>query len=252
MARKFTRLFRPENFFQDQTISLSIEQSHHLNRVLRLKKNDHIYVFNASNGQWQATIHEDCKKQTIIKIDHNTRPPETESPLKLFFTPLKSRAMDFLIEKATELGVTSFHPFWSERTQGRDFKQERYKIIAQEAAEQSERLSLPFFQSPVSLQQLITQWNCKETIFIGDERRNAISLFDYLQTFSLTETKDSTKTSMIVMIGPEGGFTTQEFNLLQSQSFCRFVSLSQTILRSETAALCALSLMQAKIYTRQN
>ena len=252
MARKFTRLFRPEHFFHDQTICLSLEQSHHLSRVLRLKKNDCIYVFNKVYGQWQATIIDDSKKQFVIKIDHNTRSASQEFHLKLAFTPLKSRAMDFLIEKATELGVTSFHPFWSERTQGRDFKEGRYKIMAQEAAEQSERLSVPSFDPLVSLQDFLTGWDPKQTIFIGDERRNVPSLFDYFQASIPVEKKDSTRTSMIVMIGPEGGFTEQEFNLLQNQTFCCFVSLSQTVLRSETAALCALALMQAKNYAKEN
>ena len=220
--------------------------------MLRLKKNDNIYIFNNANGQWQATIVDDCKKQVVIRVDVNTRPHQNEFALKLVFAPLKPRAMDFLIEKATELGVTSFYPFWSARTQGRDFKEDRYKMIAQEAAEQSERLSLPCFHPPLLLEQFLKKWNPAETIFVGDERRNTGSLFDYLKTSESTEIKDSTTSSMIVMIGPEGGFTEQEFNLLQNQTFCCFVSLSQTVLRSETAALCALALMQAKIFARQN
>ena len=253
MARNFTRLFRPEKLFQNQRICLSLQQTHHLGRVLRLKKNDYVHVFNKAEGEWLAIILEDAKKQFIVEVQENVCLSQPDFSLNLIFAPLKPRAMDFLIEKGTELGVTSFHPFWSERTQRRDFKEDRYKIIAQEAVEQSERFGIPTFQQPLSLQQLLVQWNSVEKIYVGDERRQALSLFDCLQAPISIETKDSTSTlSMTMMVGPEGGFTDSEFDLLQNQKFCVFVSLSQTILKAETAALCALAFAQAQICSRHH
>ncbi len=251
MARKFTRLFLEENFFKAQKFFLSSEHSHYLLRVLRLKKNDSLYVFNASQGEWLAVIIEDLKKQVIIEIQEQKKKPQIDFLLTLIFAPLKPRAMDILIEKSTELGVTTFQPVWSDRTQGRDFNLKRYKSLSYEASEQSERLTVPEFRSPLTFHQLLEHRPSKDIIFVGDERRQSASFFSLLKE-SQPEifTNSSTIPSMTVMIGPEGGFTDPEFDFLQRQNFCRLISLGPTILKAETACLYALSLAQAKMFSQ--
>jgi 16S rRNA (uracil1498-N3)-methyltransferase len=238
MPRKLPRLFVNTSLSPSGKFTLPLKQSHYLSHVLRMTLKDSLLLFNGHEGEWQCEIINNQKKYIDIEVKEMVRPQNQEIPLFLFFAPLKSGPLSFLIEKATELGVTDLQPVWSERTQGRDFNHAKYLLIAQEAAEQCERLTIPSLHMPLSLKEVLTKWDHKKRILVCDERRESRNLFEMLE--KETDNMDS------VMIGPEGGFSPAEFNWLEQYPQFTFISLGENILRAETASLCALSLMYVK------
>lgn len=238
MPRKLVRLFVESDLFQRQRLLLDLRESHYLINVLRLIPGDTFLIFNGRDGEWVAEVAQTNRKQTNVNVKALVRSQKDDFPVALLFSPLKAGPLGFLMEKATELGVTDFYPLWTARTQGRDFRHERYVSIIREAAEQSERMSVPFIHQPLFLDKLLTQWDQEKELLICDERPGGQNLFDLLQGENVMDS---------VMIGPEGGFSPEEFEFLDRLPNATFVSLGRNILRAETAALSALSLLHSKI-----
>ncbi len=225
------RLYLDSKFSDQGTeIDLDRNQAHYLTNVMRVGDGEAIRVFNGHDGEWRGVVKVLSKKSVLISLDTQFKPQDHEPEIHLHFAPLKQSQQSFLIEKATELGVTNFHPMLTERTVVRAFKGDKQRLTAIEAAEQCERLTVPEFHNLVALKESLTGLPETHHIYACDERRDAPKLT------SLTP-----QLPAHIVIGPEGGFTDREFSYIQGLPNCHLVMLHKNILRAETAALTAIS-----------
>lgn len=234
---KRPRLFVDQEISADTSLTLSAGQTHYLKNVLRNAQGDQIRVFNSADGEWLCAL-KDLKKQggTCAALEQIRPQPEDREPVHLLFSPIKKQRMDFLIEKAVELGVTDLHPLLMRRTEMRKINQERTRAQIIEAAEQSERLDLPKLHAMTKLESLFTTFPDHIQIYACTEREDAPAL----------ETALPRNGTVAFLIGPEGGFDEEERTWLISRNEVVAVTLGETILRSETAALACLSLKRLK------
>lgn len=237
---KLPRLYVTNILSEGSRFFLDKDQSHYLVNVLRLQGGDFVRVFNAEYGEWKSSVTTDKKRNVEIYAIEQIRPPHTEQILWLCCAPIKRANFDFMIMKATELGVSHIQPIITDRTQVREINSERCSAIATEAAEQSERLSVPVIMAPVAINHLTTSLppNCLSVICA--EFGNAVPTHEAFKKF---EAKDSKPTAII--IGPEGGFTAEEMGQLKNIPQSIAIKLGTRILRAETAAIAALSCWQA-------
>lgn len=215
-------------------VALDKKQSHYLAHVMRHDRGDSLKIFNGCDGLWQAHIHKDSlKKSYVLEVDELLLPQKVVPEVHLCFAPLKQGPLHFLIEKGTELGVTHFHPLLTERTVVRAFKEEKHRLTALEACEQCERLQVPELVPLEPLDTFLSKLNArKEVLYVCDERREKVEILSKQYNKALIP---------YLLIGPEGGFSPQEFAKLQRHKAVRFITLSPYILRAETAAIAALS-----------
>lgn len=233
------RLYSPQDIGQSTILNLSEDQSHYLRNVLRKTIGDGVRLFNAKDGEWVAQISTEAKKFITLTVNEQIRQPETAtSEIHLIFSPIKKDRNDMVIEKAVELGVTHIHPVLFSRTIVRDIKVERIEAQIIEAAEQCERLSLPKLSQLKDLKKLLSEWNKDIPLFAGIERTDATPLLEAAQA--------STAHQSALLIGPEGGITAEEIELLNARLFIKPVSLGPRILRAETASFYGLSILCAQ------
>lgn len=226
------RLYVPSTLVAAADFLLSEAQSHYLMHVLRLEANDGVRVFNPVDGEWLARVVSSNKKGVTLTVCESLRPPERISrAVHLAFSPIKKDRMDWLVEKAVELGVTDLHPILMHRSVVRDVRQERLAAQIIEAAEQSERLDIPTLHPLTGLEKFVQQFAEKFPIYAAIERCENIPLLS-----EITQGGD-----VGFLVGPEGGFDPQEADFLKAKPHIRPVSLGQRILRAETAALYGLS-----------
>lgn len=226
------RLYIDTPLSENQQIFLEQNQSHYIQKVMRLKPNDTILLFNGKDGEWQARITGLEKKTTLLSLISQNRPQINEGNLCLLFSPLKPKRQEFLVEKATELGVSCLWPIRFERTSIPKINREKMKAQAIEAAEQCGRLTLPEIKDLITLPQLLKNWPSDNVLLYGDET---------LTSPSLHTVERAPNKLYSFLVGPEGGFTAQEHALLKSHPQTYGVSLNPHILRAETAALVGLS-----------
>lgn len=218
-------------------ISLQEAQSHYVQKVMRLKEGAEVLLFNGRDGEWRAILTAALKKSTILLLLSQTRPQQPEGDIWLLFSPLKSNRQAFLEEKATELGASCLWPVRCERTSVLKVNGEKMETHGIEAAEQSERLTVPVIKPFIPLSTLLTTWPQDRLLLFGDETLSAPSL----ASFPL-----SPQTSYAFLVGPEGGFSPSEHALLKDHQNTQGVSLNANILRAETAALVGLSYLYLK------
>lgn len=230
---KLPRLFVPQDLGAGEAAALAEAQTHHLLHVLRRKEGDAIRVFNGRDGEWLALLRVEGKKNLVAIARERIR---EQSPaglsIHLLFAPIKKARMEWLVEKAVELGATHFHPVFTERTENRHLNETRIGQQIIEAAEQCERMDIPKFLSSESLQKKLQAWPREQIIYACIERREAPLL-------------PQAEGDAAFLIGPEGGFSEEEGAYLMSLPFIRAVSLGPRILRAETAALFCLSHLTA-------
>jgi RNA methyltransferase, RsmE family len=227
------RLFIPHAPLQQgDRIILEAQAAHYLRNVMRLTVGEELHLFNDVIGQWRVRALHVAKQTVEVEALAQERLPEVLPERHLCFCPLKPAPLHFLIEKATELGVTHFHPLLSERTVVRSVKDDKSKRIAIEAAEQCERLTVPEFSPLMTLEALLKTLDPgKVQVLYGDERRTGRSLTQAAHSSAIP----------YLFIGPEGGFTDQEIQLLSHFDNSAAIKLSDHILRAETAAIVALA-----------
>ncbi|MCB9964163.1 MAG: 16S rRNA (uracil(1498)-N(3))-methyltransferase [Rhodospirillales bacterium] len=227
---KFPRLYVSSRLQVGQDIALTSDQAHYLKTVLRLEEGASVRVFNDRDGEFLLRLLPGGKKQAVGICEAQIKsPPEHVPEVHLYFAPIKKNRLDFLIEKAVELGVTQFHPVLSERTDVRKLNDERVRAQIIEAAEQCERLDLPQVHDLTPLPVAVR--GAPHNIFAALEREDHLpSLKAHQIAFPAA-----------VLIGPEGGFTPDEVNFLSAEKHVIPVSLGPRILRSETAALKMIS-----------
>ncbi len=231
------RIFHSGDLIIGTELPLNEENSHYLSNVMRLQIGDNVSVFNGVDGEFLCRIKNSSKKQVIAEVLKQTQPFKDVPDIWLLFAPVKKDKTDFIIEKAVELGVKKILPIITARTIVEKVKIERYQAQAKEAAEQCRRLEIPDILPEQKLEKLLSNWPQERRLFFMDESLQGKNV---AQVFAEEKGKPSA-----ILVGPEGGFTTEEMqNLRQHPSVCS-VSLGPRILRAETAVAAALSVWQA-------
>lgn len=231
------RLYVKHDLSQGQIITLDKAQSHYVVKVMRLKNGDKVALFNGSQGEWWASITDDNKKATSLSLDAQARPQEAEPDIWLCFAPVKYGKIDFLAQKATELGVSKLLPIETKRTVVNRIKHDRLVANAVEAAEQSERLTVPEVKILQTFGKLLSEWPQDRLLIVADETGGGEPPHDLLPILH-----DS---RLAVLIGPEGGFAPEEIKQLSMHPSVKKMSLGPRVLRADTAALAAVTCIQA-------
>lgn len=232
---KAPRLYIVSDLKIGQDIILSQEHSHYLVNVLRRSEGDMLRLFNGRDGEFIAELVRPHKKATHVVVKTCLlSQPGLERCIHLYFAPIKKQRLDFLIEKAVELGATDLHPVITQNTENRNIKHARMQAQMIEAAEQCERLMVPKLHEMVSFDQILSKLN--DSVLVALERGEYAALGHELKEVSISE-------PIRFFIGPEGGFTEDERASLLAHTHVKPVSLGHAILRAETACLKVLSLL---------
>ena len=225
------RLFFPKSLSLNLTSKLDKPQSHYISKVMRIKPNEVFSLFNRS-GEWEAKIIEISKGIVEFNITKQLRQTKSSKEIWLAFSPIKSNYFNFMIQKATELGVTKFIPIVSERTVVRKINKERIEKIIIEASEQSNRLMVPKIEDISTLENFLNK-NQNLDIIFGDLNTQNKRL----------DTKKLNKKPICILIGPEGDFSEKEREQILKLKNIQCLKLNRNILRTETATITALSII---------
>ena len=223
------RIFYPEKLSINLEKNLDKSQSYYLLKVMRIKRGDTISVFNKS-GEWKSIITETIKSIVYFKVTEQFRQKEIEQEMWLAFSPIKSNYFNFMIQKATELGVTKFLPIISERTIVRKINNERLNKIIIESCEQSNRINVPSIEKSQSLEKFLSD-NLDINLIFGDLNTKNKKIKFY-----------NSKPNCL-LIGPEGDYSSNEIKKILNYKGSQSIKLSDNILRSETAVISALSVI---------
>jgi 16S rRNA (uracil1498-N3)-methyltransferase len=232
-----TRLYVAADLAAGASLALDASQAHYLKTVLRLERGAAVALFNGRDGEWRAEIEGFGKDASTVRLESRTREQGSEPDLWLAFAPVKRARIDFLVEKATELGVSALQPVLTERTQVERVNLERLRANVREAAEQTERLSLPEVREPLPLQRAIDLWPADRRLLLCDESGGSPDIGSALRA--------EQPGAWGVLTGPEGGFSERELDGLRKLPFVCAVGLGPRVLRADTAALAALAVFQA-------
>ncbi|EJF89379.1 16S rRNA (uracil(1498)-N(3))-methyltransferase [Bartonella tamiae] len=236
---KLQRLYIDQPFVLNEAIQLADQKAHYLIHVLRMKETDSILLFNGQDGEWLAHIHSVHKKRLSLELIKQVRPQPLTSHLKYCFAPLKHARFDYMIQKAVEMGVSSLQPVITDHTQVTRINHERMKANAIEAAEQCGILDIPQCLSAISLEKLLNEWSNDGYLIFCDETDKKNNPLPILQALD--------KRAIAVLVGPEGGFSKEEQSFLKRWSFVIPIPLGPRILRADTAAIAALSVINATL-----
>ena len=227
------RLFYSKSLSLNLTDKLDKSQSHYVSKVMRLKEKEVFSLFNSS-GEWEAKILNITKSIVEFNVTKQLRLKENAKDLWLAFSPIKSNYFNFMIQKATELGVTKFLPIIFERTIVRKINKERLEKVIIEAAEQSNRITVPSIEDPQKLKSFLN--NDMDLIFT-----------DLNTTNTKIDIKKLTTKPTCVIIGPEGDFSEEEREEILKFNGVQPIKINENILRSETAVISALSIINYAI-----
>lgn len=235
------RLYVEAPLATDAMVELDAERAHYLRNVLRLGEGDAVKLFNGRDGEWRAVVQALGKRGGVLQVQALLRLQQDEPDLWLVFAPIKRARIDFIAEKATELGVSALAPVFTRYTAMSRVNVERLRATALEAAEQTERLSLPAVHEPLPLATLLQSWPRERRLLLADESGGGLAIGTMLRGLDAAERGRP----WAVLVGPEGGFHRDELDLLRNLDFVTAVGLGPRILRADTAALAALSCWQA-------
>jgi len=224
------RLFVESDLAEGAEAPATSLQAHYLGAVMRRSVGDPIILFNGRDGEWLAHIVLLRRDRATFRALTQLRPQLAERELALVFAPLKRDATDLVVQKATELGATAIHPVLTAHSNTQRVNLERFRSIAIEAAEQCERVDLPTLHTPVPLAQFLDGWPAAKPIAACFERSRSAPIHG---------------TAAGLIVGPEGGFTVTELDVMRRHSFVIPVSLGPRVLRAETAVIAGLALLQA-------
>jgi len=236
-----TRLFTAADLAAGTEVALDEAQAHYLRHVMRREEGASLLLFNGRDGEWKATLSLRGRKEALAEVTDCTRRQVAEPDVWLCFAPVKRARIDYIAEKATELGVARLQPVITQHTIVERVNVERLRAHAVEAAEQTERLSVPEVRAPVDLVQLLAQWPAGRHLLICDETGGGPPIAE-----ALSGLDDAARTApWAIVIGPEGGFAQAELAALRRMKNVMAVGLGPRILRADTAALAAISLWMA-------
>jgi 16S rRNA (uracil1498-N3)-methyltransferase len=233
------RLFVDHDLRAGAVIEATDDQFNYLVRVMRLAAGDQILVFNGRDGEWRAQLADLAKRGCRLTIVAPTRPQADGPDIHYLFAPLKRARLDYMVQKAVELGVRRLSPILTRRTIAERVNGERLRANAIEAAEQCGILWVPEIDQPVTLERALAAWDRSRQLIFCDE---AADVQDPVAALLPLRGRP-----VAVLIGPEGGFDAEERNLLRAQSYTHAISLGPRIMRADTAAVAALALVNATI-----
>lgn len=234
-----TRLFVNADLSAGGVVTLDGDRAHFLRNVLRLKPGERIALFNGRDGEWGARIVELGKRAAELEVAGRLRVKEPGVDIWLAFAPIKRARIDFIAEKATELGVSVLWPVFTRYTAMDRVNLDRLRANAIEAAEQCGRLSVPEVREPIRFDDMLEQWPAERHLICCDETGGGAPIVDAVRSLPPGPAG--------LLIGPEGGFAKEELDRLdKTPNVCR-VGLGSRILRAETAALAALACWQAAV-----
>jgi 16S rRNA (uracil1498-N3)-methyltransferase len=240
------RLFVAAPLRTAATVPLDAAQAHYLAGVLRLRAGDAALVFNGRDGEWLARL-EGTGKRAALGIEHRTRPQTAPGDLHYLFAPLKRARLDYMVQKAVEMGVSRLQPVMTRRTQAERVNLERMRANAVEAAEQCGILNLPEIMAPVSLERAIAALEPARHLVFCDEDAPGADPVAALRR-DLDESGSVARTvPLAVLVGPEGGFDEEERARLSKRPYTSRIALGPRILRADTAAVAALAIVQAVV-----
>ena len=234
------RLFVDAALREGERIALERNQSNYLGNVLRLSAGETILVFNGRDGEWQAAI-EGRKRPDGLSIVARTRPQDRLPDIAYVFAPLKHARLDYMVQKAVEMGASRLQPVLTRHTQVSRVNSERMRANVIEAAEQCGILSLAEVAEPVALERYLDKRETVRLLVFCDEAADISNPIEALQQ-GLTAAE-----GIDILIGPEGGFAEEERTLLLRQPKTLRLSLGPRILRADTAGVAALALVQAAL-----
>jgi 16S rRNA (uracil1498-N3)-methyltransferase len=236
MTKTTPRLYVPLKLAHGATFQLEESGAHYVRNVLRMAAGDALRVFNERDGEWLCHVTEAGKKRVEVRCERalaEVRPPPD---LDYLFAPLKHARLDYMVQKATELGVRRLIPVLTRRTVAERVNLDRMRANAIEAAEQCNLVFLPEVLEPRPLEHVLRDWEPGRSLVYCDETFVGVGPLSALSKLT---------TPAALLVGPEGGFTPEEKQMLTRQSFVTPISLGPRIMRADTAAVAALALVQA-------
>lgn len=231
------RLYAEADLGEGAHVAPDDAQVHYLLHVMRAKTGDMVRLFNGRDGEWLASVAEVSKRSVSLLCRQKLAPQANVPDVWLVFAPIKKTPADYVVQKATELGVRRLQPVFTRRTIVTRVNLERMQANAIEAAEQSERLDVPEIGEPLALNALLANWPENRRIIFCDEAGEAPPIGSAFTNIGSAATA--------ILTGPEGGFDPQERETIRARPNVVPVSLGSRILRSDTAALAALAVWQA-------
>lgn len=235
------RLFIDAPLAAGASIALDRDQANYLVNVLRMTAGAPVLVFNGRDGEWLARLAGDRKRASLL-VESETRPQTAAGTLDYLFAPLKQARLDYMVQKAVEMGAARLRPVITRRTQVTRLNEDRLRANAIEAAEQCGILAIPEITAPLSLDACLAGWEKAEggrrIIFCDEDEAGADPI---------AVLKALPPSPLAVLIGPEGGFSPEERATLKSLPFVTAIALGPRILRADTAAVAALALVQAAV-----
>ena len=235
--------FRTPRLYVDAPLAAGAEvvfdrnQANYLRNVLRLGQGDAVLLFNGRDGEWQGVLSTAQKRTLSATTGAQLRTQPAPGDLHFLFAPLKHARLDYMVQKATELGVSRLRPVLTRRTMAERINETRLRANAIEAAEQCGILRVPEIEAPEKLSKLLETWDQDRLLIFADEQAPTAS--------PLAGLAAQRRGPLAVLIGPEGGFEADERALLLKQTFVVPISLGPRIMRADTAAVAALSLVNA-------
>ncbi len=226
------RLFFPESLSLKLSSKLDKSQSHYINKVMRAKANETFSLFNSS-GEWEAKINGISKGIVEFTVTKHLRSQENSKEIWLAFSPIKSNYFNFMIQKSTELGITKFLPIIFDRTIVRKINKQRLEKVIIEAAEQSNRVNIAKIEKPQNLKNFLTKNKNKMNLIFTDLNSKNKKL----------DLNNLTNKPICIIIGPEGDFSEAEREEILSYEGVNSIKINENILRSETAAISAISVV---------
>jgi 16S rRNA (uracil1498-N3)-methyltransferase len=240
---RIPRLYVEAALAAGMKVSLDARAANYLLNVLRLGANDSVLLFNGHDGEWRAKIAPGAKRAVVLALIERTRAQTIPRDLTFLFAPLKHARLDYMVQKAVELGASRLQPVLTFHTQAARVKLDRMRANAIEAAEQCGILSLPEVCAPIALAQLVGAWSPSRLLVFCDEDAETADPLAALAAMRVPGTHAALPVS--VLIGPEGGFAEPERAALMRLANVVRISLGPRILRADTAAIAALTLVQA-------
>jgi 16S rRNA (uracil1498-N3)-methyltransferase len=239
MPHRLQRLFVKSPLKGRGKVELDPDHVHYLGNVLRLREGEKLLVFNGKDGEWCAELSAVGKRRAELTLDHQTRPQEDGPDLHYLFAPLKRVRLDYMAQKATEMGVSALRPVITRHTVAERVKLDRILANAIEAAEQCGILHVPEVMEPAKLTRVIEDWDEGRLLIFADEVAPHASPIEALSRVG--------PRPVAVLIGPEGGFDLDERAALLAKPFVLPISLGPRVMRADTAAVAALALVNAAL-----
>lgn len=233
------RLFVDAALATGAAVAATPGQAHYLRSVMRAGQGEAVLLFNGRDGEWVAGLDWGGKDRCRFAVESLRRPQGPAPDLWIAFAPLKKTGTDFVVEKATELGVSRLIPVFTRHTATARVRRERLIANAVEAAEQCGRLEVPEVAEPLALADLVAAWPAGRRLLVADETGRGRPLADALAATG------TARPPLALMVGPEGGFADEELDALDKLPFAVPVSLGPRTLRAETAAVAGLACIQA-------